>query len=200
MKGKEYTKKDLVLALIVAGCVTIFDFAEVCVLAFQYVVNWSELVKILSFLLYFPLQILTILSWYMCIERYYFCEYSVEERTDKQNRIPIFLSIIVMVILGVIAFENILSIVVFAGEHWAYIEKLDTCIVIRGVIAIGWFGCWLYSIKMRKAIGRKGGIRLKKVIISVIVCGLLIGASGVGNSYIDKRVEDAWFESLWYGE
>ena len=193
---KKYTKKDLHIALGFASFFTILYFIVLSNIAFQYAVELSEVVKILSWLGCLALPILLLISWYMCLERFVSLELSLDsEGSGKWRRLFLAIRIVMMLGLGILVFQRTMELVVFVGDHFRYMEKLFVCIIIKACIVIGWWGACIYGVRIQKQI-ISGKCWKRYLVILFVWIFILFGISHCTLPYEEEQVSKAWIEYM----
>ncbi len=178
---------------IVAYIFTALYFLLCCGQLLVKVISIPEEVVIVGVLVWLGFPVLVLLSWYMYIELYMHQQLRSTPASNRDiHKRRLLRDIILKAVLGIVAFLCVISIVNYVEDHWKYVTKLTCCIVIKGMIAVGWLFCWWLSCRKRK-IGEA-----EKKHVSMIVLGLvfLVAISIVGNLYVEKVTEVAWYENM----
>lgn len=192
MKRREYTKRDFIVSLLLTVLFTLLYFVIYFILPWlENYIEFSEATVITVYFGYLFLPIIILLAWFMCLERYIYLEFRVvDKRYMVESRIKIYVSMAVMMLLGIgfcIYFMIALSFII---EHWAYIEALYGYATILLAILLGWLCSWIYSIrciKEKRIIGVKDGLSKKQVIAGALGLALLIGISVIVTVYVYEQ-------------
>lgn len=186
-------KKSLSLSL---------GFSIICLVLF-YCTGYIYLPEIIeSYMVYCLLVICPIpflILWIITLVRYLAMEYGkLGEQDCFWRRLSIFFSVIPIICFCVVFFYHLEDFVDYLTYRWSYMDKLLDCLGIKLSLTVGWFFCWIFSIKKKRVIAFKGNIRQKLVLLlgCVLMCWLLSYISIASKAYIYERTEDAWYENM----
>ncbi len=193
---KQYSKKEFVIVLSLALFFTLLYFMIYVVIAFEGNVQWSDTVYILSTWSYYPLTIILIINWYMCVERYFVMEYSATQGKGVKAWLPTCISIGIMVILGIVVFKMATGLVLSVGYYWYNMDKVCDCIIIETALLAVWSGLFVYCIRKRRTIGGQRGLASGRVVMCILILGVLVFATLSCRVYTEGRYEGIWWEVL----
>ena len=178
---------------IVAYIFTALYFLLYCGQLLVKVISIPEEVIIVGVLAWLGFPVLILLSWYLYISLYVQQELIniPVSNLDTQKR-RLLKCIMVRVVLGVVAFFCVISIVNYVEDHWKYVTKLTCCIVIKGMIAVGWLFFWWLSFPKRKILKTERN----NYIMAVFGLVVLVVISILGNRYVEKVTEVALYENM----
>ena len=197
MKKKEYTHQDFKISRIIAILFTVVYYVMPLILYYKEEIGLSDATEVIGYGIYFCLPIISLLSWYMCIERYLYLKFQAEGKyKNKQMRIRFYISIIIIVIGGIISFDKIQGNLSFIFVQWENINEFYDCAIIKLIIAVGWILCFVYIIKKREALINYECIKKGKAVCSIMCIVLLVWLSHIGDEYVQKQLTDFHFRQL----
>lgn len=198
MKKRIYTKRDFEICRIIMITFIILDF--ICVVAerLMRVIEMPELIEVLAFWGALLLPILIVMTCWMCVERYWFVEFHSEERRKSmQCKVLCGFSIILILALGYATFHYTSDIITYITYNWNLRDQLNTCVIMKGAIALGWLVVWVFSIIVRKNITVGTGIKKWLSILgSILLVVVLFYITARVNDYVDEQAECVFWDKF----
>ncbi len=202
MKRKEYSDKDFLISRAISISFTVIFVVISIVFGLSSYVNTEKIPEELGVtvgLWYLGLPVLIIISWYMSIERYLIIEFrKLGKEATKLEKLWYFVSIIMMILLGMKTYRNILNLVVFVESYRKLLEWLSDCLLLRLGFVLGWMVIWIGSILLRKIIvskenGHKKILTVGSVLVVVVI---MLYIQTNSERYIYDRTEDVWYHKM----
>lgn len=195
-RRKEYSLKDFLITRTLA---VFFSIIYVVMSIGTRFITIPTHIAVVVGLCCMVLPVIIVLSWYMCIERYLNIEFrNLEENVTILEKSWYFVSIIMMILLGMKTYKNILNLVVFVESYRKLLEGLSDCLLLRLGFVLGWMVLWIGSIFLRKIIvskenGHKKILTVGSVLVVVVI---MLHIQANSERYIYNRTEDVWYKKM----